>query len=212
MIWGSGWDALLASDHEGVLRHRMEECLDGDYQRYSILPGDEQREHWVHGDPRLEKLMNTLTDAEVAQIKRGGQDPKKLYAAYRKACDSEDRPTVILVKTVKGDGMGSALQGRNTAHQKKDLSREERIACARGWGIPLDDDAVAAAPGGVGKDGGRLAQLGRVYVGRRVHAVKLHLVQPAQAESVWITAVDCTEEHPELELRGGMPLRCHARA
>ena len=123
VIWGSGWDALLAADHDGVLRHRMEECLDGDYQRYSILPGGEQREHWVDGDPRLEQLMNTLTDAEVAQIKRGGQDPKKLYAAYRRACDSEDRPTVLLVKTVKGDGMGSALQGRNTAHQKKDLSR-----------------------------------------------------------------------------------------
>ena len=60
--------------------------------------------------------MKTLTDAEVAQIKRGGQDLKKLYAAYRKACDSEDWPTVILVKTVKGDGMGLALQGRNTAH------------------------------------------------------------------------------------------------
>jgi len=145
VIWGSGWDALLASDHDGVLRHRMEECLDGDYQRYSILPGDEQREHWVHGDPRLEQLMNTLTDAEVAQIKRGGQDPKKLYAAYRRACESEDRPTVILVKTVKGDGMGSALQGRNTAHQKKDLSRDERIACARAWGIPLDEDAIARA-------------------------------------------------------------------
>ena len=123
----------------------MEECLDGDYQRYSILPGDEQREHWVHGDPRLEQLMNTLTDVEVAQIKRGGQDPKKLYAAYRRACESEDRPTVILVKTVKGDGMGSALQGRNTAHQKKDLSREERIACARAWGIPLDEEAIARA-------------------------------------------------------------------
>ena len=145
VIWGSGWDALLASDHDGVLRHRMEECLDGDYQRYSILPGDEQREHWVHGDPRLEQLMNTLTDVEVAQIKRGGQDPKKLYAAYRRACESEDRPTVILVKTVKGDGMGSALQGRNTAHQKKDLSRDERIACARAWGIPLDEDAIARA-------------------------------------------------------------------
>ncbi|MDG2460777.1 MAG: pyruvate dehydrogenase (acetyl-transferring), homodimeric type [Luminiphilus sp.] len=145
VIWGSGWDALLAADHDGVLRHRMEECLDGDYQRYSILPGDQQREHWVHGDPRLEQLMNTLTDAEVAQIKRGGQDPKKLYAAYRRACESEDRPTVILVKTVKGDGMGSALQGRNTAHQKKDLSRDERIACAHAWGIPLDEDAIARA-------------------------------------------------------------------
>ncbi len=145
VIWGSGWDVLLAADSEGVLRHRMEECLDGDYQRYSILPGNQQREHWIHGDPRLEKLMNSLTDAEVAQIKRGGQDPKKLYAAYKRACEAEDRPTVILIKTVKGDGMGSALQGRNNAHQKKDLSAKERIACARAWGIPLDDQAAARA-------------------------------------------------------------------
>ena len=183
VIWGSGWDALLAADHDGVLRHRMEECLDGDYQRYSILPGDQQREHWVHGDPRLEQLMNTLTDAEVAQIKRGGQDPKKLYAAYRRACESEDRPTVILVKTVKGDGMGSALQGRNTAHQKKDLSREERVACARSWGIPLDDEAIARADFYRPEDDSeeiaylraRREALGGYLPERRVHASNLVL-------------------------------------
>ena len=145
VIWGGGWDALLAMDEQGVLRQRMEECVDGDYQRYSILDGDAQREHWVHGDPELERMMNSLTDDELKQIKRGGQDPKKIYAAFSKACESRDKPTVILVKTVKGDGMGPSAQGRNTAHQKKDLSAEERIECARAYGIPLDEEAMARA-------------------------------------------------------------------
>lgn len=145
VIWGGGWDALLAMDDNGVLRNRMEECVDGDYQRYSILPGDEQREHWVHGDPELERMMNALTDEELKQIKRGGQDPKKVYAAFSKAGEVSGHPTVILVKTVKGEGMGPAAQGRNTAHQKKDLNAEERLACARSYGIPLDDDAITRA-------------------------------------------------------------------
>ncbi len=145
VIWGSGWDALLARDEQGVLRNRMEECVDGDYQRYSILPGDQQREHWVHGDPELESMMNSLTDEEVKEIKRGGQDPKKLFAAYQRALQAEDKPTVILVKTVKGDGMGPAAEGRNTAHQKKDLNDEERLACARDYGIPLSDEEIHRA-------------------------------------------------------------------
>ncbi len=145
VIWGSGWDGLLAQDDRGILRRRMEECVDGDYQRYSIMPGNEQREHWVHGDSELERMMNSLTDAELKMIKRGGQDPKKVYAAFARAAESVDRPTVILVKTVKGDGMGPAAQGRNTAHQKKDLNAEERLACARDYGIPLDDEAIMRA-------------------------------------------------------------------
>jgi pyruvate dehydrogenase E1 component len=145
VIWGSGWDALLGMDKNGVLRQRMEECVDGDYQRYSILDGDAQREHWVHGDAELERMMNSLTDEELKQIKRGGQDPKKIFAAFQKASESSDKPTVLLVKTVKGDGMGSAAQGRNTAHQKKDLNAQERLECARNYGIPLDDEAVINA-------------------------------------------------------------------
>ena len=145
VIWGSGWDGLLAMDARGILRKRMEDCVDGDYQRYSIMPGNEQREHWVHGDPELERMMNALTDEEVMQIKRGGQDPKKVYAAFARASENSGKPTVILVKTVKGDGMGAAAQGRNNAHQKKDLNAEERIACARAYGIPLDDAAIVRA-------------------------------------------------------------------
>tara|TARA_R110002110_G_scaffold415765_3_gene655242 strand:- start:638 stop:3316 length:2679 start_codon:yes stop_codon:yes gene_type:complete len=145
VIWGSGWDGLLAQDKKGILRKRMEDCVDGDYQRYSIMPGNEQREHWVDGDVELQQMMNSLTDDELKLIKRGGQDPKKVYAAFQKASQSSDKPTVILVKTVKGDGMGPAAQGRNNAHQKKDLSAEERIACARDYGIPLDDEAIKRA-------------------------------------------------------------------
>ncbi len=145
VIWGSGWDALLAQDHEGVLRRRMEEAVDGDYQYYSVLPGNVQREHWVEGNPVLERMMNTLTDEEIRRIRRGGQDPKKVFAAYQRAMVASGRPTVILVKTVKGDGLGASAQGRNTAHQKKNFSAEERLAVARDLGIPLSDEAVMRA-------------------------------------------------------------------
>ena len=145
VIWGSGWDGLLAQDNNGVLRKRMEECVDGDYQYLSILPGDVQREHWVEGNPELEAMMNSLTDDEIKTIKRGGQDPKKVFAAFDKASKAQGKPTVILVKTVKGDGMGSAAQGRNTAHQKKDLNEAERLECARNYGIPLSDDDMKKA-------------------------------------------------------------------
>ncbi len=145
VIWGSGWDSLLAQDHEGHLRRRMEEAVDGDYQYYSVSGGDTQREKWVADDPILEKMMNSLTDAEIKQIKRGGQDPKKIYAAFERASQASDKPTVILVKTVKGEGMGPSAEGRNTAHQKKNLSADERLACARHFDIPLDDEAVLRA-------------------------------------------------------------------
>ena len=143
VIWGSGWDALLSRDHDGVLQRRMDECLDGDYQMYSVLPGDVQREHWVEGNAALEQMMNTLTDEEVKAIKRGGQDQKKIFAAFAKASRANGKPTVILVKTVKGDGMGA--QGKNTAHQYKNIPVEERVTVAKELGIPLDDKAAMAA-------------------------------------------------------------------
>jgi len=90
-------------------------------------------------------MMNALSDEEIRSIKRGGQDAKKIYAAYARALQSQDKPTVILVKTVKGDGIGGAVQGLNTVHQKKNLKAEERIRCGRDYGIPLSDEELAAA-------------------------------------------------------------------
>ena len=143
VIWGGGWDGLLARDREGVLQRRMDECLDGDYQMYSVLPGDVQREHWVEGNPKLEQMMNSLTDDEVRAIKRGGQDQKKIYAAFARASAAQDKPTVILVKTVKGDSMGA--QGKNTAHQYKNMSAEERVKIAAELDIPLTEEQAANA-------------------------------------------------------------------
>ena len=144
VIWGSGWDGLLAQDEDGILRQRMEDAVDGDYQWYSVSPGNIQREHWVEDNPALARMMNALTDDELRDIKRGGQDPKKIYAAYQRAQLATGKPTVILIKTVKGDGLG-AVQGRNTVHQKKNLKPTERIACAREYGIPLSDEQAAQA-------------------------------------------------------------------
>lgn len=144
VIWGSGWDGLLARDDDRILRDRMESAVDGDYQYLSVSDGDIQRELWVENNPQLADMMNSLTDAEIHDIKRGGQDPKKLYAAFAQAAASQELPTVVLVKTVKGDGM-TTLQGTNTVHQKKNLNAKERIACGRAFEIPLDDEKLAAA-------------------------------------------------------------------
>jgi len=145
VIWGGGWDTLIEHDHDGILRRRMEECVDGDYQMYSIKDGNAQREHWVGNNEDLRRIMSTLTDDELREIKRGGQDPKKIYAAFQAAENYQEGPTVILVKTVKGDTMGDTIQGRNTAHQKKSFSDQERINLARDYGIPISDEEAAAA-------------------------------------------------------------------
>ena len=144
VVWGSGWDSLLARDQKGLLQKRMEEATDGDYQYLSVSSGDRQREIWVENNPELQALMNTLTDAEVKDIKRGGQDRKKVFAAYQKALQSEGKPTIILIKSVKGYGLGRG-QGQNTAHQKKQLNNEERQALARDCNIPLDPQSIEQA-------------------------------------------------------------------
>ena len=144
VIWGGGWDKLLEIDANASLRRRMEDCVDGDYQRYSVLPGNMQREHWVGDNAELRSMMNDLSDEDVKQIKRGGQDAEKIYAAYARAVRSKGKPTVILIKTVKGDGLVDAA-GSNTVHQKKNFDGEQRLAIARNFGIPLDDEAIKAA-------------------------------------------------------------------
>ncbi|MBN1957257.1 MAG: pyruvate dehydrogenase (acetyl-transferring), homodimeric type [Desulfuromonadales bacterium] len=145
VIWGSGWDPLLDHDFTGALHRRMEEALDGDYQRYSVSSGDVQRELWVENNPVLREMMSSLSDEEVRAIRRGGQDPKKIYAAYHLACQAQQKPMVILIKTVKGDGLGTAAQGRNTSHQKKQFSAQERRECAERWAIPLKREQIDRA-------------------------------------------------------------------
>ena len=146
VIWGGEWDALLERDTQGVLQARMEEAVDGDYQMYSVLPGHEVREHWVGDNEELAEIMKTLSDESVRTIKRGGHDHQKIYAAYERAAfHANGRPTVVLAKTIKGYGLGMGSEGSNRAHQKKNMSDEERLECARRFGVRLSREQVEDA-------------------------------------------------------------------
>lgn len=145
VIWGSEWDELFSRDVEGVLQARMDRAVDGDYQFYTVSDGQTVRDHWIDNDPRLAALMKTLSDEQVRCIKRGGHDRQKVYAAFAKALEQNGKPTVILVKTVKGEGMGASAEGQNTAHQKKHLTDQERIDMGRRFNIPLSDEELAKA-------------------------------------------------------------------
>lgn len=145
VIWGSEWDELFSRDRDGILQARMDRAVDGDYQFYTVSGGQTVRDHWIDGDPRLEELMKTLSDEEIRCIRRGGQDRNKIFAAFDRASKNTGKPTVILMKTVKGDGMGASAEGQNTAHQKKQLTAEERISIGKRFGIPLTDDEMAEA-------------------------------------------------------------------
>ncbi len=145
VIWGSEWDELFSRDHDGILQARMDRAVDGDYQFYTVSDGPTVRDHWVDGDPKLNALMNSMSNEQIRCIKRGGQDRRKIFGAFELALRSEGKPTVILMKTVKGDGMGASAEGQNTSHQKKQFTAAERIDIGRRFGIPMDDEALADA-------------------------------------------------------------------
>jgi len=146
VLWSRDWDELLAQDQAGVLPMRMEQACDGDYQYYSTLPAAEQLAQWIQNDPSLAQLLQSVSAEEFASFRRGGHDQVKLFAAYQRAVQQTNgRPTVILIKTLKGDGLGEQTVGQNNAHQKKVFTGEDCIALGRQWGIPLSDDALAAA-------------------------------------------------------------------
>ncbi len=146
VIWGSDWDPLLAKDADGVLVRRMTEVVDGQYQKYTVMPGSYIRKHFFGVDPRLESLVADLTDEQIRRLKRGGHDPVKVYAAYKAAVECRDAPTVILAKTIKGYGMGEAGEGRNVTHQQKKLNEDELREFRARFDIPIPEDQVAEAP------------------------------------------------------------------
>ena len=127
VIWGEGWDQLIAQDHLGFLLKRFNESLDGEYQRYRAEDGGYIREVFFGKYPQLEALVKDMTDDEIWNLKRGGLDYKKVYAAYALASRLKNAPTVILAKTVKGFMLGKGVQGANATHQVKRLSREQLL-------------------------------------------------------------------------------------
>ena len=146
VIWGSNWDALLAKDKSGLLIRRMDEVVDGEYQKYVVETGAYIRKHFFGKYPELLRLVDHLTDEQLQRLTRGGHDPKKVYAAYVRATARNGRPTVILAKTVKGYGMGDAGEGRNPSHQQKKLQERNLREFRQRFSIPLDDDVIADLP------------------------------------------------------------------
>jgi len=146
VIWGTHWDKLLAADQTGLLVKRMEEAVDGDYQKYSVEPGSYTRRHFFGKYPELLGLVNHLTDEQIHKLLRGGHDSRKVYAAYRAAMEHKGRPTVILAKTVKGYGLGEAGEGRNITHQQKKLNEKELREFRARFGIPVSDEEIAETP------------------------------------------------------------------
>jgi pyruvate dehydrogenase E1 component len=146
VIWGDEWDPLLAKDEKGLLVKRMNEVVDGQYQKYVVMPGNYIREHFFGADPQLSEMVSHLSDEKLKKLRRGGHDPEKVYAAYAAAMKCHGKPTVIIAKTIKGYGLGEVGEGRNVTHQQKKLNEDELRAFRSRFGIPISDDEVAKAP------------------------------------------------------------------
>ncbi len=146
VVWGSDWDALLEKDHEGLLVKRMNEIVDGQYQKYSVESGAYIRQDFFGTDPKLLEMVKHLSDEQIEKLGRGGHDAFKVYAAYKAAVNHSGSPTVILAKTIKGFGMGESGEGQNITHSQKKLNEEALRAFRTRFNIPLSDDDVAKLP------------------------------------------------------------------
>ncbi len=146
VVWGSYWDPLLQLDTRGLLRRRMEEAVDGEYQNFKAKGGAYTRERFFGTYPELKKMVSNLSDEDIWRLNRGGHDPHKVYAAYAEAVRHQGAPTVILAKTVKGYGMGEAGEGQNITHQKKKMEEDALKAFRDRFDIPIPDDRIADAP------------------------------------------------------------------
>ncbi len=142
VIWGSYWDPLLAMDKDGLLKKRMEECVDGEYQNFKQKGGAYTREHFFGKYPELKAMVAAMSDQDIWRLNRGGHDPHKVYAAYHAAVNHKGQPTVILAKTVKGYGMGEAGEGQNTTHQQKSMDIESLKKFRDRFDLPLTDEQV----------------------------------------------------------------------
>ena len=146
LLWGKGWDDLLARDKSGKLKQLMMETLDGDYQTMRAMDGAYIRKNFFGKYPETAKLVEHLTDDDIWELRRGGHDPEKVYAAFHAANEHKGEPTVLLVKTVKGYGMGKAGEAKNTVHQTKKLADEDIKYIRDRFNIPISDSELESLP------------------------------------------------------------------
>ena len=146
VIWGSNWDPLLARDDTGRLRQLMQECVDGDYQAFKSRDGAFVRKEFFGRYPETAAMVADWSDEQVWSLTRGGHDPMKVYTAYKAAIEQAGQPTVILAKTVKGFGMGEAMEGQNIAHQAKKMKAEQVRAFRDRFHVPITEEDLEAMP------------------------------------------------------------------
>jgi len=146
VVWGGYWDALLDRDKDGILKKRMEEVVDGEYQAYKAHGGAYTREYFFGKYPELEAMVANMSDKDIWRLNRGGHDPHKVYAAYAAAAAHKGQPTVILAKTVKGYGMGISGEGQNVTHSQKKMGEAALKAFRDRFNIPVSDEEIADAP------------------------------------------------------------------
>ena len=146
LVWGSNWDPLLARDKDGALRKVMMDTLDGDYQSFKSNDGAYVRKHFFGRDPKTLAMVAKMSDDDIWQLRRGGHDPQKVYAAYHAAVHHTGQPSVLLIKTVKGFGMGKSGEGKNNVHQTKKLTDEDIKIFRDRFNIPIPDSQIADIP------------------------------------------------------------------
>ncbi|HEU5449621.1 MAG TPA: pyruvate dehydrogenase (acetyl-transferring), homodimeric type, partial [Acidimicrobiia bacterium] len=146
VIWGVGWDRLIAKDNTGLLLQRMEECVDGEYQDFKSKDGAYVRKHFFGKYSELLELVADMTDDQIWELNRGGHDPNKIYAAYSAAVRHTGQPTVILAKTVKGYGMGEAGEGQNITHQQKKMAETSLRRFRDRFSLPIADEDLLEYP------------------------------------------------------------------
>ncbi|WP_280154924.1 pyruvate dehydrogenase (acetyl-transferring), homodimeric type [Piscinibacter sp. XHJ-5] len=144
LLWGSYWDPLLARDKEEILRKVMMDTVDGDYQAMKANDGAFVRKHFFGRHPKLLETVAKMSDDDIWRLNRGGHDPQKVYAAYHRAVNHKGQPTVLLIKTVKGFGMGKSGEGKMTAHQTKKLTDDDIKSFRDRFNIPVSDEQIAA--------------------------------------------------------------------
>jgi pyruvate dehydrogenase E1 component len=146
VVWGREWDPLLAADTDGALVNLMNTTPDGDYQTYKAESGAFVREHFFGRDPRTRKMVESMSDEEIWNLKRGGHDYRKLYAAYKAAMEHTGQPTVILAKTIKGWTLGSHFEARNATHQMKKLTLDDLKQFRDRLYLDIPDEALETNP------------------------------------------------------------------
>ncbi|MBV8477003.1 MAG: pyruvate dehydrogenase (acetyl-transferring), homodimeric type [Acidobacteria bacterium] len=193
VIWGTDWDRLIQSDRDGLLVRRMGEITDGQYQKYFVESGAYFRQNFFGTDPRLLKMVEHLSDEQLARMRLGGHDPLKVYAAYKAAVEHTGSPTIILAKTIKGYGLGEAGEGKNITHQQKKLNDEELRMFRSRFGIPIADEQLHEAPFYRPSDDSaevqymqeRRRQLGGYLPERKVRAVPIRPLSEAHFEEFY---------------------------